>query len=99
MESNIPNQEKFIIHWKESEFLDAMTSTFFKMLKDFSENSERKKPLELYRREELAILFKCQPQTISDWVKYEGFPKHKKKIGHTLLWLKSDVEDFILKGN
>lgn len=99
MEANNPKEDQFIFQLKESDFINAMTNAFIKIFKEYSEKIAKQQTLELYRREELAKMFKCTPNTISDWVKHEKFPEPIKTIDHTHVWLRSEIEDYILRGN
>lgn len=87
-----------LIYVTVDEFREIISETVNYSIKEYYANiNKNHEKVEFMTRKEIAIYLKKTPQTISDWVLFEGFPKPIKKIGRENLWLKADIDNFLLK--
>lgn len=86
-----------LIYISIDEFKEIVSSTVNNSIAAYySNNNNPNEEVVFMTRREIAKYVKKTPQTISDWVNYEGFPKPIKKIGRENLWLKSEVNSFLI---
>jgi hypothetical protein len=90
------NREQFLVEMKEAQIRHLISEEVEKIIKPLVDILNQAKPHVYLRRDDLGIMFKVSPQTVSDWVSHEGFPEPARKIGNTPIWLKSDIDDFML---
>lgn len=90
------SNDPFLVHLKFSELRELLSEIIKTQLGSYILDKKSKSNNEFLTRKEIAEYVKKTPQTISDWVKFEGFPKPIKKIGRENLWLKSEVDSFLI---
>jgi predicted DNA-binding transcriptional regulator AlpA len=91
-----PANDPFLVHLKYSELRDLLAEVINYKLDTYLLDKNSKSNIEFLTRKEIAKYVKKTPQTISDWVNFEGFPKPINKIGRENLWLKSEVDSFLI---
>jgi hypothetical protein len=91
------SQEKLLVQLTVTDLRNIIRSEFALIAKITEQARER--PLQIYRKEDLAKILNVTVQTVADLERCGDIPKRKGKIGKFPYWTHEQIDTLINKGS